>query len=98
MWVRGLKLSTKQRRYDLTTKVAPHVGAWIETSLYCCLILDSIESHPMWVRGLKQRSIRRLNIYIASHPMWVRGLKQMLRNDKNSVFIVAPHVGAWIET
>ena len=32
--------------------VAPHVGAWIETLMtrYRPILL---ESHPMWVRGLK---------------------------------------------
>ena len=33
-----------------------------------------------------------------SHPMWVRGLKQPFLSLSNSVFRVAPHVGAWIET
>ena len=33
--------------------VAPYVGAWIET---CSLFVTfgRVESHPMWVRGLKQ--------------------------------------------
>ena len=30
--------------------------------------------------------------------MWVRGLKQILKNITNKLCIVAPHVGAWIET
>ena len=35
--------------------VAPRVGAWIETVIPNeCANLDS-ESHPVWVRGLKQR-------------------------------------------
>ena len=33
-------------------KVAPHVGAWIET-LLCYYLTDTKTSHPMWVRGLK---------------------------------------------
>ena len=33
------------------------------------------ESHPTWVRGLKQ-SLMTLNVfYLTSHPTWVRGLK-----------------------
>ena len=32
--------------------VAPHVGAWIETSMPGYDDPNS-ESHPMWVRGLK---------------------------------------------
>ena len=51
MWVRGLKLLILPWSY-LLSQVAPHVGAWIETSpkthqMECGL------SHPMWVRGLK---------------------------------------------
>ena len=34
-------------------KVAPYVGAWIETDNVNGII-RTIESHPMWVRGLKQ--------------------------------------------
>ena len=33
-------------------KVAPRVGAWIET-LDNALKVLSVESHPVWVRGLK---------------------------------------------
>ena len=33
-----------------------------------------------------------------SHPVWVRGLKHAQREVCPSVCIVAPRVGAWIET
>ena len=33
--------------------VAPYVGAWIETESYETFD-ESTESHPTWVRGLKQ--------------------------------------------
>ena len=33
-----------------------------------------------------------------SHPMWVRGLKLGLLVMIRKLFLVAPHVGAWIET
>ena len=54
MWVRGLKQIRMDALLNLY-KVAPHVGAWIETKSgrpqkKCCR-----ESHPMWVRGLKQK-------------------------------------------
>ena len=51
MWVRGLKLPRHFANvyYDY---VAPHVGAWIETSRQT-VHRESVESHPMWVRGLK---------------------------------------------
>ena len=52
MWVRGLKLAKYGDRLK-AAEVAPYVGAWIETILP--LGSDaSVESHPMWVRGLKQ--------------------------------------------
>ena len=33
-----------------------------------------------------------------SHPVWVRGLKQQSKSSKAATDIVAPRVGAWIET
>ena len=33
-----------------------------------------------------------------SHPTWVRGLKLFLVVIISKIYIVAPHVGAWIET
>ena len=51
MWVRGLK----QKILIFVIRViyvAPHVGAWIETS--STLDFNNfLKSHPMWVRGLK---------------------------------------------
>ena len=35
--------------------VAPYVGAWIET-FFEGYYFPTLSSHPMWVRGLKQRS------------------------------------------
>ena len=33
-----------------------------------------------------------------SHPTWVRGLKQFGKVQSISAHLVAPYVGAWIET
>ena len=33
-----------------------------------------------------------------SHPTWVRGLKQLISNILQQLKLVAPYVGAWIET
>ena len=54
MWVRGLK---HEYSYNLKVvqKVAPYVGAWIETNVHGYLIIFAW-SHPMWVRGLKHRT------------------------------------------
>ena len=73
-WVRGLKYRCSHAQPNRCTRVAPHVGAWIE-------IIKSLKdhrmqvSHPTWVRGLK--CLRSCRAYPAdmSHPTWVRGLK-----------------------
>ena len=51
------------------------MGAWIET----------VDKGTEDVRG-------------ASHPVWVRGLKQKMQLNHFQLFLVAPRVGAWIET
>ena len=50
-WVRGLKPPEHRRSYP-RGRVAPFVGAWIETSM-CETVLCGMVSHPSWVRGLK---------------------------------------------
>ena len=54
--------------------VAPRVGAWIET-FASNVIVSRLESHPVWVRGLKLRWFRGTRFIRVSHPVWVRGLK-----------------------
>ena len=60
----------------MVKKVAPLVGAWIETILKENL-QPMIESHPSWVRGLKLRTLHKSLQIVVSHPSWVRGLKQV---------------------
>ena len=55
-------------------------------------------SHPMWVRGLKPKFSTPKGDNVESHPMWVRGLKHVKHCKSIIKFVVAPHVGAWIET
>ena len=55
-------------------------------------------SHPVWVRGLKHKRSNITNPPNLSHPVWVRGLKHLLRVAQCVKQIVAPRVGAWIET
>ena len=55
-------------------------------------------SHPMWVRGLKLADYNESRRAHESHPMWVRGLKPITTVSYKLAEIVAPHVGAWIET
>ena len=94
MRVRGLKLllfAFVQHFF-----VAPHAGAWIETT-------PDVggrhfkESHPMRVRGLKPLRVVYLVRLELSHPMRVRGLK-LQPKQKLDIIGVAPHAGAWIET
>ena len=51
------------------------MGAWIETCIVADLKSENMESHPMWVRGLKHSGVGEASEIHASHPMWVRGLK-----------------------
>ena len=55
-------------------------------------------SHPMWVRGLKLGVPKSYLGWSKSHPMWVRGLKPLLDEYDPLGDLVAPYVGAWIET
>ena len=51
VWVRGLKPRLSGWTYWMW-RVAPRVGAWIETSTHIFIKVLN-ESHPVWVRGLK---------------------------------------------
>ena len=73
------------------------MGAWIETT-YLTNMSETIESHPAWVRGLKPIRAQGVTLKIESHPAWVRGLKLGYIGKNKPAVIVAPCVGAWIET
>ena len=60
------------------------MGAWIETRLIY-LTFDRSESHPTWVRGLKQAACLVHDSDSESHPTWVRGLK--LQSFADSSFL-----------
>ena len=66
--------------------------AWILITLLLLM------SHPVWVRGLKQTNKSRGIKRSGSHPVWVRGLKHHLTPALRYTLLVAPRVGAWIET
>ena len=75
VWVRGLKPSESERR-NTPLRVAPRVGAWIETCP-CSFRLDAAE----WVAPRVGAWIETEKFYgligkTVSHPVWVRGLKQ----------------------
>ena len=75
MWVRGLKPKRLVCLFWIP-KVAPHVGAWIET--FSCALSSSmrcVAPHVgAWIETLGSSFGSAADS--ASHPMWVRGLKQ----------------------
>ena len=73
---------------------------WVRgLKLKCAEIIDKeVESHPLWVRGLKHPQSIFHMAKGKSHPLWVRGLKQWICVCHLEFAIVAPLVGAWIET
>ena len=56
--------------------VAPHVGAWIETTRVGCSCAKRTSSLPMWERGLKRVIDEVTPSPAVSLPMWERGLKR----------------------
>ena len=74
------------------------MGAWIETLSSYYSSQSDYESHPTWVRGLKQLLGGYSDINFLSHPTWVRGLKQDVAFQEYIGLYVASYMGAWIET
>ena len=77
MWVRGLKHAVVQRRESLW-KVAPYVGAWIET-IFPLGSDASIDVAPYVGAWIETPDGYLVFNFSESHPMWVRGLKQECR-------------------
>ena len=77
-------------------RVAPHVGAWIETHYKSVESIVKL-SLPMWERGLKLfGEAKRTTRQVAPHVgAWIETICS-LHSTKTQP--VAPHVGAWIET
>ncbi len=83
----------------LATIVAPRVGAWIETWFITKCTPISQPSHLVQVRGLKHyQLLYQYSRIHQSHLVQVRGLKLNQRAEQCTDFLVAPRVGAWIET
>ena len=81
MWVRGLKHYPDDRTRG-PTAVAPHVGAWIETSIFLSSIIIN-QSHPMWVRGLKHRRVPIVRIIRRVAPHVGAWIETPLPRSKN---------------
>ncbi len=97
MRARGLKQARSSSPL-LTSGVAPHAGAWIET---CREALDEKESivapHAgAWIETIGEDG--ELLSTLASRPMRARGLKLFHKHTPYMFSLVAPHAGAWIET
>ena len=74
MRARGLKRATEVRVTEVRA-VAPHAGAWIETTRDQTCLPCRAKSRPMRARGLKQKWSAGCNSVFASRPMRARGLK-----------------------
>ncbi len=87
-------------RHDFVTaaRVAPRVGAWIETDEFQRVSRAQQKSRPAWARGLKLTYAgqwQKLKNVAPRVGAWIEtgicaGWKKFTR--------VAPRVGAWIET
>ena len=92
-WIETLRLRVFQTSWQshpvwvrgLKLSDLPRHGGWIE-------------SHPVWVRGLKLAHRYTPSRDVMSHPVWVRGLKLTALIAVIVLLVVAPRVGAWIET
>ena len=74
VWVRGLKLFLLSRSRS-GRRVAPRVGAWIETSLQSGLC-DYIGVAPRVGAWIETDYKSQIEAHFKSHPVWVRGLKR----------------------
>ena len=95
-WVRGLK-HYERRRNEHHARSHP---TWVRGLKLQEPIVEelSTKSHPTWVRGLKLPRVQTIQSHPQSHPTWVRGLKQDSESRQYRQSLVAPYVGAWIET
>mgnify|MGYP005759896075 CR=1 FL=1 len=77
--------------------VAPHTGAWIETSSFNFGSTSTkVAPHTgAWIETFKS-SCSRFRAWVAPHTgAWIETVQKELSLPKQSV---APHTGAWIET
>ena len=95
-WVRGLKHNRQHpRNYDSKSHLT-----WVRGLKHLMLltVYFASVSHLTWVRGLKQNHKCTIIFISKSHLTWVRGLKLTIKEMKREKVVVAPYVGAWIET
>ena len=98
MWVRGLKLRTLNVDFQQVS-VAPHVGAWIETSdIDKNFNTKNVAPHVgAWIETPRLTAALRVWIRVAPHVgAWIETVQDAPTHRRP--LRVAPHVGAWIET
>ena len=88
MWERGLKPNIEYLEMRVNA-VAPHVGAWIETTRKMFMAY-SATSLPMWERGLKRPRHYHYRQDQRSLPMWERGLKHKRLNQSQQILTSLP--------
>ena len=96
VWVRGLKQNSSHFR---VTRARSH-PVWVRGLKHATRTISchTNMSHPVWVRGLKRVIRGFVRNFVKSHPVWVRGLKHKNLAARLLQNLVAPRVGAWIET
>ena len=86
-----------ERKLNHEKKVAPLVGAWIETAV-SPNSADYLVSHPSWVRGLKHATQVNYNNEVEVAPLVGAWIETLVNLYNKLCSHVAPLVGAWIET
>ena len=74
------------------------MGAWIETHILDVPNTDLVQSHPMWVRGLKLQDGEKVSEVDRVAPYVGAWIETQMCNLVLCRMLVAPYVGAWIET
>ena len=75
-WVRGLKLSANFYPSFYHRRVAPYVGAWIETLPELAFAVNAQVAPYVgaWIETIEDNIDGTI---VTSHPTWVRGLKHV---------------------
>ena len=82
------------RQHVINNYAPDHISRMLAHKALIDKAVYNIQSHPAWVRGLKQKKTEaERTLLIESHPAWVRGLK--LRTGSVTYRLVRSHP-AWV--
>ena len=95
-WERGLKFLQILYSKSLSSSLPSWERGLKHSEPYSFKL--SLMSLPSWERGLKQNCCIACRIPVKSLPSWERGLKHFIGTKSEVGDVVAPFVGAWIET